>query len=185
MKEVSVFNFKDNLNDENEFDGQKHAKDVFKYLNKYKTDFALLENDIKNFKLSQEFGIGEDNKLLVLEYLQKLIKETKRGKSYLWNEKGLVAEFESQNKIDGKVKEIDFQKIFDDNNVGKTVQFTGFVEGRHNANTTAIMFYLINARNIETIMGDESPFCSINYAENTSSGKVRAITYIIMSKNKA
>jgi len=172
------------LNDENEFDGQTHAKDVFKYLNKYKTDFALLQNDIDKFKLSNDFGIHEENKVLVLNYLQKLIREGKRGKSYLWNEKGLIAEFASQMKIDGKIKEIDFQKIFDENNVGKIVQFTGFVEGRHNANTTAIMFYLINAKSIETIMGDDSPFCSINYAQNTSGEKVRAITYIIMSKNK-
>lgn len=68
------------MNDENEFDGQTHAKDVFKYLNKYKTDFALLQNDIDKFKLSNDFGIHEENKVLVLNYLQKLIREGKRGK---------------------------------------------------------------------------------------------------------
>ena len=98
----------------------------------------------------------------------------KKGKAYLWNEKGYISlRSLYQKKIDGTNINENIQDLFNQNNVNKVVEFNTVVHGKYEPEETAIIMILENSKHVNAIFSETSAFasvCSVQSSSNSTKG---------------
>jgi len=169
--------------DDDEFDCQKHSKEIFKYINEYKVNLKKLQEECKNLEIPSESTVTSENVQKIFSFIEELKAKKYRGKSMMWNEKGYNALHDNFIKrIKGEKVSMDFQEVFENANVGKTVEFGVQLKGKYSSKETALLLILKNSSNSSYFFSDFTPYCAVSYVEAKKGNTRRGFTTVAFSK---
>jgi len=171
-----------NNDDEDEFDCQKHSKNIFTILNKYKTNLDLLEQDIKTVEIPSNSQCKPSDVEKCLNAIAERRKMKKKAKALLWHEKGFsILSEHFLKRAKGEKVGMDFVTVYDENNIGKKVDHGTILLGKYDDKHTALLLIIKNSDNCDKFLNDSSPFCAVSFVEAKKGNHLRAVNTIVFS----
>lgn len=162
------------------FDSVAISKALFNLLNSVKVNPNSLVDKLQRFDIPSTSSANESDKNTLLATIDTLSK--KKGKTYLWNEKGFNAmKGLYQKQINGEQIDDTIEEAFDRKaQCVISQQFT--VKGKYDTLTTLLLLLLENSAFAKNIIGDSAPLASICSVQ----GKTRKVltAFVFATKKK-
>lgn len=143
----------------------------------------ILHEKLKNYIIPPNSNnISEENAKEVLSVIEESITGY-RGKSFLWNEKGYTTlNSLLSSKLKGELNTNNLQESFEKAKVGKTIDFISLLDGKFEAEDTAILLLLVNSYQFKSFLNSNTAFACLGYGQKGVGKDLKAINGAIFLK---